>query len=718
MQQQQQLLQQKQQLYTQLKDKLGALNSAAASINNSLNFQAISASSTDTAVATLSNQSATNVGTYNLTVSQLAQAHKINSGAQSSATTAMNMQGNFVVNGKFIDVTANDTLTMISQKINSANVGVTASIIDGGAGKAYLTLTSSKTGASGAIQLADQTGGILSSLNLLSGSTTARSPITNGLESASFSSSTSTFASMMNTSGVGSRTVQVNGTNITMDDTDSLTSLAGKINASGAATATVVSSTDSANNTNYKLQITNSPGGVTLTDSQNTFTALGFLQQGYSNQLLAAQDANYTLDGLSLTSSTNTITGAIPGATLTLLKGTSTSPGTTTLNLTRDLDGIKSRIQGFADAYNGVVDFIKTYSAFDSKTYESGPLFGDSTAQQVISDISSRLFNSVPGGTGNYNNLANIGFGLDTDNKLTVDSSALTAALSNNLSQVANLFKATGISSNSNLNYISSTNKSKSSGAVSYAVNITQAATQTSTTAALAQSSNLTASETLTFVGGVFGSSPYSLILPSGLSQSGIVAAINGDAKLKTLIKAGTSSGKLVLSALQYGSVPSFTVTSDKVAATNNSGIGTAGQGVVTNGVDVSGTINGEAATGTGQFLTGATGNSTTEGLQIQYTGSTTGAIGSMQFNKGVAGTITDSISNFNDSINGIFATVNKSLQTQIDDITGNITSLQTKLTAKTQDLRVTFAKMEQAIASYQQQGSQLASITGSSAKR
>ncbi|WP_218275347.1 hypothetical protein, partial [Pseudomonas sp. GP01-A4] len=87
--------------------------------------------------------------------------------------------------------------------------------------------------------------------------------------------------------------------------------------------------------------------------------------------------------------------------------------------------------------------------------------------------------------------------------------------------------------------------------------------------------------------------------------------------------------------------------------ATNNSGIGPGGEGVSVAGLDVQGTINGEPATGSGQFLPGNTGNAKTEGLQIQYTGATTGAVGSITFSQGVSMVASGLANSFTDTVNG-----------------------------------------------------------------
>ena len=54
-------------------------------------------------------------------------------------------------------------------------------------------------------------------------------------------------------------------------------------------------------------------------------------------------------------------------------------------------------------------------------------------------------------------------------------------------------------------------------------------------------------------------------------------------------------------------------------------------------GLDVAGTINGVAATGRGQYLTGASSDASA-GLIVRYTGTTTGSAGTVALSLGVGG--------------------------------------------------------------------------------
>lgn len=701
-------------IFSQFESQLTALSQASGVLNSPATFDPIAATSSDTTVATIATSSGAQSGSYNLTVKQLAQAQKIASAPQTGTTTALNLTGQFVVDGKGVAVVASDSLQSIAQKVNSLGVGVTASLISGGTGAAYLTFASTQTGLANQLQISDLSGGVLNSLGVL-GASSIRSPIVNGAASYGFSSNTASVGSMLGLSGIAAGSFSINGVLVSPPidlNSDSLQNIADKINGSSVgATATVVSKVANGQTT-YGLQIVGTTSTPTFSDPNNILGAIGILQGAASSQLVAAQDAQFSLDTVQLSSSSNTVTTAIPGATLTLLKGTPALPASSTLSLNRDTTAISASIGAFTSAYNGLIDFVAQNSKLDTKTFQSGPLFGDPTAQGVMNQVTNLVFNTVPGLTGPYQNLAQIGFTIDQSNHLVVDSSKLNAALAANPDAVGQVFRTSGSTSNANLSYISSASKTVATGASSYPVNITQIATKGAYTAELAHTAASTAPETITFNGSLFSSIAYQLTLPTGSTLASTIAAINNDPTLKNLVSASSSSGSLTLTSLRYGTNGNFTAYSNLQASASNSGVGIGMLGAKVTGVDVAGTINGEAATGNGQYLTGASGNPKTDGLQIQYSGVVTGAIGTVQISKGIGTQVSDLVGQVTDTANGILSANDQSLQKQIDDISKQIADLQTQIQADSLRLQQIFANMENTISHLQSQSGQLAGLS------
>lgn len=695
----------------QLRGQMSTLSTNAAGLSNAAAFNPISALSSDAAVATISASSNASAGTYQIAVSALARANKISSAPQADPTSALGQAGKFLVNGVGVDVAASDSLTAIAQKITNANAGVTASVIDGGSGNAYLTLTASFTGASSKIQVADLTGTVAQTLGVLSGPAAIREAITNGATSQGFSSSSATIASLTGVTGLPAGDAIINGISVNIDfNTDSLQAVADKINLAGTgATASVRSATVNGK-TVFKLDIVGA-GTPTFSETNAVLSGIGVLQQPFGSELVAAQSAQYKLDTIDFTSETNTITTVIPGATLTLLSADLTTPKTTTVTLSRDTEAIKGTVQGFVDSFNGVVGFIKANSSFDKDTFASGALFGDPVARQAESQISDLLFNNVPGLTGTYTNLTQLGFALEQDGTLSFDQAKFDTALAADPEAVSAVFRSVGTGSNNTITYVSSGNKTRASGTSAYTVDITQVARVGSYTGAVEQTLASTAPETLTFDGGLFGSNPYQLVLPTGSTAAATVSRINADSRLKDLVVASLSGGKLVITGKKYGTNNTFTVESTMIANNDNSGIGIGQPGVTLAPLDVAGTINGEPATGNGQFLSGNSGNANTEALQIQYTGLATGVVGTIKFTKGIGAQMTDAVFSFTDGVNGLLSSTDTAIQEQVKAIQDSITTIEERLESRATELRTRFAAMEQAITQAQAQGARLAAL-------
>ena len=717
-------LQQQQQKYLKQADVIAALKGQISNVAQSANslltadaFSAVIPSNSDSSVASLVMSGVGQAGNYTLSVSKLAQAQKISSGAQSSVSSALGQTGQFTINGKLVSVDSTDSLSSVARKINDVSPGATASIINGGTGNAYLTITSSNSGISGKPQLSDLTGSFLSTIGVLGATENIRLPITNGAAGLNFSSSSDIVGSSLGVTGLTAQTIKVNGVNVSINlQSDSLQAVADKINsASTGATASVVSVTEGVN-TKYRLEITGA-STPTFVDAGNTLATLGIVQKTASNELVAAQDASYKVDGVSLTSSTNTIEGVIPGGKITLLKADATTPPTTTLSIKSDTDAVANRIKSFTDSYNSAVKFITDNSQFDGDTYETGPLFGDPVARQFLSTMNSLLMSNIPGLTGNYKNLTDIGIRIDGTGSLSVDSSKLNTAIQTDSEGVRKLFQNFGSSSSSSVVYISGTSSTQPSSPSSYGVNITQVATKTQYVAATAKTSNNTSSETLTFSGNLIGSSSYNLTIDVGSNLQTIIDKINNDTKLKDLLTASNNSGKLQIDSKRFGSNGLFNVVSNQSPLGSNSGVGF-NPGTLTNGLDVAGTINGESAMGVGQFLTGTKTDGKALGLQIQYSGTSTGNAGNITFTRGMSGIVNSALTMFTDIASGITVTTEKALRDQGELTKNQIDTINKRAAASITELRAKFSQMEQQISKVQQQGARLSQLTNTSTSK
>lgn len=739
--------------------RLSSLQSATTALTQGGTFKTVSGTSTNTLAASFTASAGATLGDHSLTINQLAQAQKVVSASQNSSSIALGLAGTFNLNGKSVTAKSSDTLADIAVKINAAGAGVSANVVAVGTNDFRLTLTGSATGASNAFSAADSGGGtVLASLGVVSGAPAIRQTITphagqTGAASLALSSATQSIASALGlpaSPAPASGLVTINNTAVSIDlNTDSLSSIANKINGAQipGVTAQIVAVPDANGTVNagskQQLQIVSSNKDAsgnavapTFGDSSQILATVGVVQQSYGNMISTAKDAKFNLDGLDLTRSSNIVTDAVPSATIKLLSGTPTTPATSTLSVGQNTDSTVASVANFVNAYNGIQDFVTLQNQFTpSSTTANGaasstnPLFGDTTVASIQNTLNQAL-SAVSGNS----TLEDIGVTYDSTGKLKLDTNVLTQALQNDPAKVANLFGQTGQADNSAVTFVGATNKTVATAGSGYAVQISQAATQASGTASVAQTAaNTGAPETLTF-GGTLFSSPVSLTLTQGSTLQDTVNQINSNSQLNGKIYASvdSASGKLQLSAQAYGAGNGFSVLSNLAASSSNSGIGdgTSGSTTITDGTDVAGTINGEAAVGKGRTLTGSAGNAKTEGLSLLVSASPadlagapgynatthTAAFGHVSVTHGVADGLSAALTQILDPVQGSIVGAEHSLNSQISDTQAQITKLQDQISAYTDYLRQTFSAMETRVSALQAQGSAFAAQIGTTA--
>jgi flagellar hook-associated protein 2 len=153
----------------------------------------------------------------------------------------------------------------------------------------------------------------------------------------------------------------------------------------------------------------------------------------------AGVDAQLTVDGVPVDSSTNTVTGAIPGVTLSLGDADVNNP--VLISVEPDTSTASQAIQDFVSAYNAVIGSINSQYTLDSSGSE-GVLAGDSMLRSLQSSMLSMVSQSVSG-AGRYVNLQSMGIEMQNDGTLQINSANLSTALSSNYGDVQKFFQST-----------------------------------------------------------------------------------------------------------------------------------------------------------------------------------------------------------------------------------------------------------------------------------
>ena len=186
------------------------------------------------------------------------------------------------------------------------------------------------------------------------------------------------------------------------------------------ATASIIN-TGSDTTPAYRLVLsstsTGASNGITVVADDTTLDFTNSSGTGGIATLQAAQDAiaivgDPALDPVTVTRSTNAISDAIAGVTLTLLKTTGTS--TVQVNVSRDVTAVKDNIKGLSTAYNDVVKFINERSTYDVATKKGGNFFNEPTVRGVLSQVRTALSSTVSGAS-SLSTLGSLGFKTDRD---------------------------------------------------------------------------------------------------------------------------------------------------------------------------------------------------------------------------------------------------------------------------------------------------------------
>jgi flagellar hook-associated protein 2 len=229
----------------------------------------------------------------------------------------------------------------------------------------------------------------------------------------------------LNLDSSGTLTISMNGNsyNINYDNTDSLQSLADKINNaastnSGNFKASIIN-VGTSSNPQYKLVITGTKTGAnnsfTISDSNSdSGSAVSTLDL---KDIQDAQNAVATVNGLQVQSDTNTFTN-IPGLSFTALQ-----TGSTTLQIQKDNKPITDTLQSIVNYYNQLTDTV------NKETGKGGKLSGEYGFNQIVNGILNQLQPLLTVGIIDFDR---------TTGHISLNTSKLNDALTNNRSDLQN----------------------------------------------------------------------------------------------------------------------------------------------------------------------------------------------------------------------------------------------------------------------------------------
>jgi flagellar hook-associated protein 2 len=479
----------------------------------------------------------------------------------------------------------NNNLAGLASAINSSGVGVTASVLTDSSGS-RLSLVSGTSGANG---------------NIIVSSNSIVDTVTH-LNYAAGSSGTSgalTGIAGENDTLSGSISIQVgSGAAQTLTvpaSSNTLSKLAGVITAAGlGVTASVVKNSDNT----YSLQMaSNSSSPLTVTSNIVDTGSAATDPLAYSSPVSGA-DAQLTVDGVNLTSSSNTVANLIPGVTFQLLapsaKESDGSLEQVQVVIANDNTAVESTFSTMISDYNSLISAVNTQEGLDSSG-NAEPLFGSPTLSLLQQQLLNGLNTQNPNGylTALANSLNPTLSGSIT---LQVGSSAAqsfnVSSSDNTLSGLAQAINAAKMgvtasvadNSDGTSNLIFSSQTAGVNGTLAVTSNLS------ATSATLLSYGNTSPFTSTTPDGGLIGGGPQNDVLsgsltvqvgsgsaatiqvPSGdATLAGLAGAIN-DAELgvsATPVESSNGAWSISLVSLVNGSAGALSITSNVLDTTN-----------------------------------------------------------------------------------------------------------------------------------------------------
>ena len=642
------------------------------------------------------------LGAHSITVTQASSAAVKSGGGALAGSTVIDGTNDtlqLAINGTPTTLTlahgtytASQLASAVQSAANAAGAPITASVSGAGA----LTLTTTRQGSQATLQVTG--GNALSALSLSTDATASTG--TDGVlqvdgganqtfsdleagQSITLNAAAGTITAVV--SG-GLTTGTVNGNNVSTGD-GSLATVVGNINAAGAG---VTASAVQVGLNTYRLQITSNTAGANngenIDASSFNDNVGGFLT------LTAASDAQVTVGtgsgAYTVSSSTNSMSGLLPGVTLTL-KQQSTIPVTVTVS--RDDQGIADKVQALIDAANAVQTTVAGLTKYDPSSNTASPLTGDPTATNLMSALTTAFIGVVPGANPQSPGLA--GVSIDGTGAFTFDRTKFLAAFDADPSGVTKLFAQGGSSDNGNVQFVSAGDNAV---AGSYHVVVTQAALQGSSTGL----TGLFPPATLPTVQVRIGTSTVSYAVKSTDTRTDVVNGLNtafANAGM-TLQATDTGSGVQIMTS-QYGANASFDVDWGD------------GSGFTTHaGQDVQGTINGVTALGSGQQLMMPFDDPNAGGLALKITSGGTGDFGTFTYNPGLAQRVQTAVNAATDPVTGYITASENDFKARIQFINDQIASMEQHVADYETNLRSQWSTLESTISSLKTQGSFLTS--------
>ena len=204
---------------------------------------------------------------------------------------------------------------------------------------------------------------------------------------------------------------------------------------------------------NYMLMLKSESGAsneMKVTDSHATPAyAYDTTDGAQLTQRVQGLNSAFTVDGISMTRSSNSVDDLFDGFTLDLKK---TSSSAVRISSSVDLDGVSDLMKGYVDTYNQVMLNLTAMGANDPIDNENdGALIGDSTLREIKEELREMSSTAIKGYEGGPYYLSYLGVSTERDGSLSFDKTQLESQFKSRPETVRAFFTNNFATSNSNI---------------------------------------------------------------------------------------------------------------------------------------------------------------------------------------------------------------------------------------------------------------------------
>lgn len=225
--------------------------------------------------------------------------------------------------------------------------------------------------------------------------------------------------------------------------TDTMSTLAAKINAASAGVTATVLRDGSNERLVVRSSATGADAGFSVTTAGDAglsmFAVTGVIDSTdpapVSGMFLSqtALNANVKINGVEVQSASNTLSDVITGVSLQLLQTTTAA----TITIENDLDAVTKNVQNLVDTYNALNKTLADATKYDATSKKGGLLQGDSVTVGLQNALRSMMGSTSVGST--FTRLSEVGLERQTDGSLKLNTTKFTSATAD-LTNLKNLF--------------------------------------------------------------------------------------------------------------------------------------------------------------------------------------------------------------------------------------------------------------------------------------